>query len=287
MVRFLTLDRLFLATVLGGHGLLAVWALVADDPVAKLTQELLPFVQVTLLTLWVLLGPGHWGIRLLGVPLVSGCLWAWASFHNYWSGQEVLPLGTWVIALAVVAGLTVRLTGLRVIQPDVDALQKERPVQFSLRFMLVITTVCCLLVMGGKWVYAAVDQYEHTDFGYSELSPILARGTLATGLMLVSLAAAVVVLGARRPWLFSLALIPLAVGVGTGVALLLHQSDARLSLGFWMTAQGVLIAATLAPLCNLGYRLMRARSRFAAARPVRAATFKISRVNHEPVSAAP
>ena len=288
MSRFFTPDRLFLATVLAGHGLLAAWPLMSDDPVGALAQEILPFGQVTLLTLWVLIGPRHWGVRLLGVPLVAGCLWGWSQVTQYWPGQEVLPLGLWVIAAAGIAGLAIRLGGPRVQRADLVSGSENRPMQFSIRTLLVVTTLCCLLLMGAKWVHATVNiQGGGSLYAYVELSPHLARGTLAAGLVAVSLMALVAVLGTRRPWLSSLLLIPVAAGVGAALALILHRQDHWTSLCLWMVAQGLLVAGSLAPLRNLGYQLRRRAKSSSAVRIALATPLESFQVNHESVTSTP
>ncbi|MBC7856085.1 MAG: hypothetical protein IAF94_21860 [Pirellulaceae bacterium] len=288
MSRFFTPDRLFLATVLAGHGLLAAWPPLSDDPVAALAQEILPFVQVTLLTLWVLIGPGHWGIRLLGIPLVAGCLWGWSQVTGYWPGQEILPLGLWVIAAAGLAGLAIRLAGPRVLRADLVSDSQNRPMQFSIRTLLIVTTLCCLLLMGAKWVHATVKiEGGASLYDDVELSPHLARGSLAAGLVAVSLIALVAVLGTRRPWLSSLLLIPVAVAVGAALALVLHRQNDWVSLCLWMVAQSLLVAGSLAPLRNLGYRLRRIAKSSSAARITRAIALESFQVNHESVTATP
>ncbi|MGI8981777.1 MAG: hypothetical protein ACR2FY_21315 [Pirellulaceae bacterium] len=288
MSRFFTLDRLFLATVLAGHGLLVAWAWLQEDPVADLSQEFLPFVQVTLLTLWILTGPGHWGIRLLGILLVAGCLWGWSHVTRYWPGQEVFPLGLWVIATAAIAGLALRLAGLRVLRPNPVSPDENRPMQFSIRSLLVATTICSLLLMSAKWVHATVNiEGGESLYDFVELSPHLARGTLAAGLVAVSLMALAAVLGTRCTWLSSLLLLPLAAGVGAGLALVLHRHEHWVSLSLWMVAQGLLVAGSLAPLRNLGYRFRRITSPSSGARLARAPIAEPFKVNHESVSATP
>jgi len=251
MLRLFSLDRLYLAIVLAAHVMLAAWSLLSEDAVAQLAQEVLPFAQLALLTFWLLLGPGGRGLRLAGAALLFATLWTWSLLSRWWPGQEVFPLGLCVIVMAGVVGAALRLFGLRIRQPGPESVGRRRPTQFSLRFMLIATTVCCLLLVGGKWVYAVVSPGDSSF----ELLPLVARGTLAFGLAVVTLASIAVVLSTRRPLLFSMILLPLAACVGGCLAIALHRQEDWTSLSLWMTAQALLVAGTLAPLRNLGYQL--------------------------------
>jgi len=251
MLRLFGLDRLYLAIVLAAHVIFAAWSILSEDAVSRLAQEVLPFVQLALLAFWLFLGPGGRGLRLAGAALLFATLWTWSLLSRWWPGQEVFPLGLCVIVMAGVTGVALRLFGLRIRQPGAGSLSQDRPTQYSLRFLLIATTVCCLLLVMGKWVYSVVSPGDSSF----ELLPLVARGTLAFGLAGVSLAAIAVVLASRRPFLFSMILLPLAACVGCGLAIALHRQENWISLSLWMTAQTLLVAGTLAPLRNLGYRL--------------------------------
>ena len=125
--------------------------------------------------------------------------------------------------MLVVQALAVRLAGSRML--SLAGQSPLPPMQFSIRGLLITTTIAALLVMGGKWVYAhvqAVTSDNQPDI--RDLDPLVARTAVAFGLALISLAAWWAVFRPQRIWLTCLLVASGSAGCGMLLILMLHAS---------------------------------------------------------------
>lgn len=139
------------------------------------------------------------------------------------------------------------------------------PVQFSIRGLLITTTLAAFLVVGGKWVYANVQSVAtNNQPDLLDLNPLIARTAVAAGLAIIALAAWWAVFRPRRAWLTCLGVAILAGGCGILMTGLLHEGEAWLSFGLWWLLHSLVIMATLAPLRQMGFRMENVKSTGAA-----------------------
>lgn len=248
----------WLATVLLAHG--AVLAFCRADHAAGGTSiglflaEILRAVQLSILPLWLILGPGPKRVRWIAIPAFFGLLYAWSDLPYERVGTQATWLGLETAGMLLILALAVRMSGGCVRKLPAPTITP--PVQFSIRGILITTTLVALLIAGGKWVYAhvqAVPTNNQPDL--LDLNPQIARTAVALGLALVSYAAW---WGVFRPRHVGLAFLPVAftaAGCGMLVTLLLHhESDAWLSFGLWWFLHALTIMATLVPLRQMGFR---------------------------------
>lgn len=251
-------DLGWLAVVVLAHG--AALAFCRADHAAGGTSvgvfmaEILRIVQFSILPLWLILGPGPKRVRWIAIPAFLGLLYAWSDLPYERVGTQATWLGLETAGILVVLSLAVRIGGGYVRKLPEQTMPP--PVQFSIRGILITTTLAALLVAGGKWVYAhvqAVPTNNQPDL--LDLNPQIARIAVALGLALISLAAW---WGVFRPRHVGLTFLPVAVtaaGCGMLMTLLLHhESDAWLSFGLWWFLHALTIMATLIPLRQMGFR---------------------------------
>lgn len=247
----------WLAAAVGAHGVVLAFCLIdhaaGATAIGDLAAEVLRLVQLSLLPLWLILGPGPKRLRWIAIPAFCGLLYAWSDLPYPSVGEETYWLGLETVAILLALSLAVRLGGGRV-RSMVG--RTPLPVQFSIRGLLITTTLAAFLVVGGKWIYANVQSVGTNDQpDLLELNPLIARTAVAVGLAMISLAAWWAVFRPRRVWLTCL-----GVAIGSGICgmlttLLLHQTDAWLSFGLWWLLHALAIMATLAPLRQMGFRL--------------------------------
>lgn len=248
----------WLAAAVGAHGAVLAFCLAdhaaGGTAVGVFLAEILRFVQLSILPLWLILGPGPKRVRWIAIPAFFGLLYAWSDLPYPRVGTQSYWLGLETAGMLVILALAVRMSGGCVRRQPQQKLPP--PVQFSIRGILIATTLAALLVAGGKWVYAhvqAVPTNNQPDL--LDLNPQIARTAVALGLALVSFAAWWGVFRPRHVGLTFLPVAATAAGCGMLVTFLLHhESEAWLSFGLWWLLHALAIMATLVPLRQMGFR---------------------------------
>jgi hypothetical protein len=247
----------WLAAAVGAHG--AVLAICLADhatggtAVGMFAAEILRLVQLAILSLWLILGPGPKRLRWIAIPGFVGLLYAWSELPYPSVGTQTYWLGLTTAGILIVFSLAARLGGGRV--RNIASQPPLPPVQFSIRGLLITTTLAALLVAGGKWVYANIQVVPNDNQpDLLDLDPSIARSAVALGIAMISLAAWWAVFRPRRVWLSCLLVAAVSSGCGMLMTLLLHEEHAWLSFGLWWLLHAVAIMATLAPLRQMGFR---------------------------------
>jgi hypothetical protein len=253
----------FLAAAVGAHGAVLAFCLAdhaaGATAVGNFTAEILRPVQLSILPLWLVLGPGPKRVRWLAIPLFAGLLYAWSDLPY----PEAAAQGRWLAleaaGMLLILSLLWRLVGGRVRRPLASG--AFAPPQFSIRGLLITTTLAALLVAAGKWTYSHVQAVAtNNQPSLLDLDPLIARTAVAAGLSLITLAAWWAVFRPRHVWLASSGVAALSGGCGMLMTLLLHEEDAWMSFGVWWLLHAATIMATLAPLRQLSFRICPANS---------------------------
>lgn len=225
------------------------------DPVGDFVRDILPFAQFALLSPWLILGPGKLRWRWLAIPFAVGLAWIWSWGQYQVVGfAEVIDL--LMSSLLLIAAIGLRLQGWRIAVENPTQPFAVASTQFSIRSLLIVTTIAGVAIAGGRWVYDHILITQDSPFD-GPFRPWLAQSVLALALAFSSLGAGASVFGFR--W-FALAgpfTLILAGLSGTLVVLLLHDISQWPHFAVWMVFHTAVMQATLLPLRQLGYRLKR------------------------------
>lgn len=93
----------WLVAVVGAHFAALVFCLVdhatGGTAVGQFTAEILRLVQLTILPLWLMLGPGFKRFRWIAIPVFFGLTYAWSDLpyprvgeQTYWLGWETVAI---------------------------------------------------------------------------------------------------------------------------------------------------------------------------------------------------
>jgi hypothetical protein len=190
--------------------------------------------------------PSHIKTFLIGLA----CLVVWTLFLTVLeSSRQAVPAAGWAAAIGSQALLTALIVALFGTRFDQDS--HDRRARFSIRFLLVWTTVVALMLAGGRWLTSYFGWTFTSFFAWEYFLQLQTHATanaiLATGLF--------VSLRISQSWVARLAV---AIGVSLGlivatpmVMFLLFRPNVGISLAeiVWlMTAQAVFHLATLVPL---------------------------------------
>ena len=277
----------WLAVALGAHAIVLAFChadhAAGSSTVGIFAAEILRVVQLSLLPLWLMLGPGPKRVRWLAVPMFAGVLYAWSDLPYPRVGTQTFWLGLETAGMLLILTLLLRLLGKQVQRPQAG--EPIPPLQFSIRGLLITTTLAALAIAAGKWIYTHV-QAAATDSEPSilELDPLIARTAVAAGLATISLAACWAVFRRRHVWLASGGVAALSCGCGMLMTLLLHEGDAWMSFGLWWLLHSLAIMATLAPLRQMGFRMTAAACSPAVAPSVRVEKSKLRGIHLSRVS---
>jgi len=247
-----------LAAAVGAHGALLAFCLAdhaaGATAVGNFAAEILRPVQLSILPLWLVLGPGPKRVRWLAIPLFAGLLYAWSGLPYPEASTQAKWLGLETAGVLLFLSSLWRLFGGRVRRPLASG--TVPPTQFSIRGLLLTTTLAALLVAAGKWVYSHVQAVPlESQPSLLELDPLIARTAVAAGLSLITLASWWAVFRPRHVWLVCGGVAALSCGCGMLMTLLLHEEDAWMSFGLWWLLHAAAIMATLTPLRQLGFRI--------------------------------
>jgi hypothetical protein len=259
----------------------------------SLLAEALPFASLSLLALWIPLGPGSLWLRGAASPLLAWFIYqaAWSTGPTDWTAADRL-LASVAVALLVVA-LALRACGVRMVfaSPRLDA----KVPQFSVRGLLIVTTFVALCIGGLEaarpWLRSAEEiRNEQAELMLDQIleevsarslssesgsqsawpAPLRSVGEWTIGggrprhalmaaiLVLASLLATWTVLRPGAPWLRaagSAICIP-AAGMYLGPLTSLDP-ESTLTMAVWITAIGLLVGLSVAPLRLMSYRVVR------------------------------
>lgn len=270
------------AAVVGLHVLIHVQS--QEQPATWWLQaaaDAQPLVVMTLLVAWAVLGPGWRWARLTMASLVGWMFLALAVSEPYRTNVEI----PWYFALAAALACVLapaRLCGLKV--TSLQAEERAGNMQFSIRSLLVITTLVALAIGGLQLLRPAIASHEPelTDFRvwlieFERLAMFgrveVVRGLVPTPASLrqfvLVAAVAASALGALaavlRPGAVWLRMAILAIAIPSGAAYLAHltggggvwtgASAADLTVAF--AAVATLTAVSVLPLRLFGFRLHR------------------------------
>jgi len=234
---------------------------IGDWRMANLSG-ILPQVQITLVVYWIVFGLSRLPVRMAGIVLLFAIDQAWLASSRqyvYFYANLTTAVGAGVLAMSLVCWLAGwRLHDGRV---ALSAEDTPRPLQFSIRFLLVATTVVALATL------AATSVYRQSEVAGTPSMP-LRNSVLATGYTLSFSLTAWCVMQPGR-WLGRYAVTLVAVpAIGALIYFLLRQTSGILAGSQWFAVSSALLGLSLAPARLLGYRLFRTPDSEFTTRPV-------------------
>ena len=245
-----THPRLKMAWLFVGHiavGLMAAfvaWFAGRSPTVRGFTFLGIVLGQTSLLGIWVGLGTNRWWIRLIGVVVGISYLFPLLGLGIHelnGAGLFVVLMATTFVALVL---LFVRFFRV-VIHRDSRPVASAARIQFSIRHLIILTSVVACLITIGKSV-----------------QPFLPHGAVSFWLPIIAVMGGIVgilpvwfVLATRQPVLYSVGLV--AVGACAGYCVgRIGPSEG----GLWMIAtavEAIVVVASLSVVRSCGYRLVR------------------------------
>ena len=213
----------------------------------------LPQVQMTLVVYWIVFGPQPLLIRLAGFVLLFVLDQAWLATSRqylYFYANLTSGIGAGVLALCLLLWLAgwrlqyVRVTPAATLVPP--------PMQFSLRFLFIATTVVAVVTL------AATSVYRLSETGSVRLLQLWMM-VLTTGYTF-SFALTAWCMMRMGTWL-----IPTGLALGASLVIgalcyfLLRQTTGLGTATLWFAMSSVVLALSLAPARGLGYRLLHVR----------------------------
>jgi hypothetical protein len=235
--------------------------------------DVAPFCQLMLMLAWVALGPGPLVARIGGLPVllaVGSACWYWMWGWGPLSGTNVSNYAVLVRvgAVAAVGFLATRICGVRVALSGRDS--SSASVQFSLRSLLVLTTVIGAVIGLLEWLRPALsDTLElPSDASYAVVVETLGSRQdlrLVVGAIAVTMAGLAGIWAALRPGTPWLRVVIVCVGAAAVGAYETHLDGGADNDFFAMAASvaaalgslALLIGVSVMPLRLLGYRLAR------------------------------
>jgi hypothetical protein len=245
----------------------------------RLLAEALPFASLSLLALWIPLGPGTLWLRGAASPLLAWLLYqaAYSKGPTDWTSADKLLVS---VAVALfVAALGLRLCGVRVM-PATTRLDVKAP-QFSVRGLLIVTTLVALCIGGLEaarpWLNDPVTSISITDDGPLGASIVYygqrlnrewfaswineggpRHALMSAILILTSVPATWAVLRPGAVWLRAagVAICLPAAGLYLGQLTSLDR-ESTLTITLWICAISLVAGLSVAPLRLMGYRVVR------------------------------
>lgn len=211
--------------------------------------------QMSLLGIWSGLGTtGHWK-RLVGAVLGVGILYLWVGIvSGDWSMEQLVVPGAFTAFVAT--PLLIARACRIVIQADSSAITLASRLQFSIRHLLVLTSVVACVIALGKVVQPRIREW----FNASEI---------------VFYAASLILLGVVSSWLILATKRPVSYGVGLVAMSACSGYFPGLSSIFGVTASGMtaftatstsVVVVSLLVVRRCGYRLVQLRKETAGER---------------------
>jgi hypothetical protein len=273
---------LAVAVILHAAGWFALDYLKPLGTLGSLLAEALPFASLSLLALWIPLGPGPRWLRGAASPLLVWLTYQSANSHGPTDWTLADKLLASVACGLFVAALFLRLCGVRI--GPISSRQDAQSPQFSVRGLLIVTTLIALCIGGLEaarpWLVPVgnrpipndtevgaildgtltKDQFSLT---WPEYLYWLENGRPRHALMFVvligtSLLTAWAVLRPGAIWLRigGAALCIPAAGLYLGQLTSLDR-ESTLTMTVWIATIGLIVGLSVAPLRLMGYRAVR------------------------------
>ena len=205
------------------------------------------FGQAALVGIWAGLSKNSWWSRLLGVAVGVGYLGMLFGISldmttGDVAAEEVLQVAFLVFLVTVTATamfLVVRFFRVRLhhVSDEMTVLTK---LQFSVRSLLALTFVVACLVTVGKWLRPRLP-----DVPYLDLASVAEWLVALVPFLVAGLVSVLLILGTRRPILWSILLVVVAVSVGC----IFHPIH--------LMTQALVLVASLVAVRSCGYKLVR------------------------------
>jgi len=205
----------------------------------------LVFSQTSLLGIWGGLGTNPWWQRLIGIVVAVGYLVPLLGIGIHEPNLATLIVVTAATAFVLTVLLIARFFKV-VLQIDASSVTSGGRIQFSIRHLMILTSVVACLLTIGKW-----------------LQPFFYYDTILFAMLLLGGIFGVVgvvpvwsVLATKRPVLYSLGVV--ALGVSAGYCYAWTRTSGQ--EGVWMTATATEVTALVLSLFvvrSCGYRLLR------------------------------
>jgi hypothetical protein len=262
------------AVVLTVHlgGILAPDWLVQIIPLGEDLRPLLPAAQLIMLAAWTILGPGPLWMRLPAAPVLL-LLWAmvWTSLAaSVADATGTLPL-TAGIAAAIFA-LAIRCCGIRQAIDASPATAKLRHPQFSIRGLIVLTTLIAAGLGILEWLRPLMRSEQDLSRYLEGLIAARLEGrlfvdmasaasvrqyVLGAGMAMISATALWCILRPGAMWLRLVVTAIIAPLFGVYLANLTGDREASVSLAIGLTALAAVVGVSVLPLRLSGLRLER------------------------------
>ena len=248
----------------------------------SLLAEAFPFASLSLLALWIPLGPGPLFLRGAASPLLAWIIDQAANSHGPTDWTLADKLLASVAGCLFLVAIILRICGVRVI-PKPPRLDDKAP-QFSVRGLLIVTTLVALCVGGLEaarpWfepvenrpiisdaeldaILAGKLTKDHFNLNWPEYLGWINLGRPRQALMAVVLIANSLLAGwsAMRPGIPWLRFAGVAACV-CAMGLYLGQftgfdRESTLTITVWIATIGLIVGLSVVPLRLMGYRVVR------------------------------
>lgn len=203
------------------------------------------FGQMSLLGIWCSLGPtGHWK-RLVGVVLGVGILYVWIGVASGdWSMEQLVFPGAFT-AFVATPWLIARACRI-VIQADPSATTLASRLQFSIRHLLVLTSVVAFMIALGKVVQPRIREW----FDASQIV------FYAASLILLGVVSAWLILATKRPVPYGVGLVAMSAcsGYCPGLSSIFGVTASEMTV-FTTTSTSVVVVSLLV-VRRCGYQMV-------------------------------
>lgn len=227
--------------------LLHAVAEVAGNQWPFLAQTLF-FARVSLLALWIGLGPLPWFVR---GPLGALGIYALLHWGRGWQTGEV----AWQLVIFQTAGILLvssmaLLARVRMRHYPPGTAVQAPEMQFSIGHLLVITVLAAVAFAGSRVMRPLMAQFE-------PIPMYLGTASLAAAFAMVALLAVWAMLPAGATWRRWVLLAMASPLAGAVLPYLFHRTDDWLAFAAWTAGQSAVLAVSLGLIRGCGFRLIR------------------------------
>jgi hypothetical protein len=240
------------------------WPRATNELLAAL-QDAVPFAEMALLALWLVLGPGMWPIRLPALFGMIYLVWRQGAYEagdveQLWSDDQGLSRlyyaatveSDYSVALLVLhAGVllfalgAVRAFGFRLRSEPLGLNAKD---QYSLRTLFLLITTAALALAGAEQLRACAPP----ELDVPKALALPAAAVAFAAAALISLRAA---LAPGSPLFRSLLAMGLCSGLGVGLAYVCRREEDCLLMAAWLAGFGAIVNGTLLGVRACGYHV--------------------------------